>query len=362
MKQDRGLVAVAMSGGVDSSVAAALLLEKGYRVIGLTMRLRTDAEGRRASCCSLSSEHDATAVAVRLGFPHYTLDVSQEFLAEVIQDFIREYLLGRTPNPCERCNAFMKWQVLWDKAQTYGADYFATGHYARVQKDSSRMQMRRAAFRPKDQSYALWRISQEHLKHTLFPLGELSKTDVRKKASELELVNADAADSQEICFIPEGDYRDFLLKQNPEALHKIGSGEIVGPGGKVLGTHNGFPNYTIGQRKGLGLTWPRPLYVRQIDAETNRIFVDEEEGCYGSVMHIEQVNWVSWTTPTEPFDADVQIRYRDPSAPAHVVPQKDGTLIIEFVSPAFAIAPGQSAVFYQGDMLLGGGIISSNML
>lgn len=348
-----------MSGGVDSSVAAVRLLEMGYRVIGLTMRLWSDGERREASCCSIGSENDAANVAVQLGFPHYTVDLSQEFIADVMKDFTREYLRGRTPNPCERCNAFVKWQALWKKAQKFGANSFATGHYARIRKDSSRVEIHRAAFRAKDQSYALWRISQEHLSRTLFPLGEMSKGDVRKKAADLRLVNAKRADSQEICFIPEGNYREFLQNNNPEELHRIGDGEIIGPGGKLMGTHRGFPHFTIGQRRGLGLTWPRPLYVRHIDAETNRVYVDELEECYGKTMSAEEVNWVSWEKPSEPFEAEVQIRYRDPGQPARIVPQDNKTVQIEFLSPAFAITPGQSAVFYQGDLLLGGGVISS---
>lgn len=348
-----------MSGGVDSSVAAALLQEAGYRVIGLTMRLWSDGAESDASCCSISREHDATDVAVHLGFPHYTVDFSREFFASVVRNFTSEYLRGRTPNPCERCNAFMKWRALWERAQEFGADCFATGHYARVEEGPSRMYLRRAAFRPKDQSYALWRIPQEHLARTHFPLGELSKDQVRHKAAALGLVNANRADSQEICFISDGDYRHFLSRYSPGAWQDIGDGEIIGPGGDVMGYHRGFPHFTIGQRRGLGLTWPRPLYVHRIDAQTNRIFVDEEEGCLGDTMRVESVNWVSWERPSEPFEAEVQIRYRDPGKPARLSPQEDRSLLVEFLTPAWAIAPGQSAVFYQGDLLIGGGIIAS---
>jgi tRNA-specific 2-thiouridylase len=361
-RHNKGVVAVAMSGGVDSSVAAALLLEAGYRVMGLTMHLWSGGNGGETSCCSVSREQDATDVAVELGFPHYTVDFSKEFFGSVVQDFIAEYLRGRTPNPCERCNAFVKWRALWEKARKLGANYFATGHYARVQQDPSRMHLRRAAFRPKDQSYALWRIPQEQLAHTLFPLGEMSKDAVRRKAVDLGLVNAERSESQEVCFIADGDYRQFLNKYSPEALQHIGDGEIIGPKGQVLGIHHGYPNFTIGQRRGLGLTWPRPLYVHQIDAETNRVFVDEEDGCLGRSMRVESVNWVSWDAPSEPFEAEVQIRYRDPGGPARISPQDDGSLFVEFLAPAWAITPGQSAVFYSGDLLIAGGIIASTTM
>ncbi len=358
-RHSKGVVAVAMSGGVDSSVAAALLLESGHGVLGLTMRLWSDDGTSDASCCSVGGERDAASVAAQLGFPHYTVDFSREFFALVVQDFIGEYVHGRTPNPCVRCNTFMKWHLLWEKARKFGADCLATGHYARVEEGNERVLLRRAAFRQKDQSYALWGISQDQLGHTLFPLGEMTKENVRKKAVALGLPNAGRAESQEICFVSNDNYRNFLKERSPEVLKGIGSGEIIGPGGKVLGHHAGFPNYTVGQRHGLGLTWPRPLYVRQIDTARNRIFVDEEDGCYGQTMRVEQVNWVSWEQPSQPFEAEVQIRYRDPGKPAHLTPQDDGSVEVEFGSPAWAITPGQSAVFYQDELLIGGGIIAS---
>ncbi len=358
-RHNKTIVAVAMSGGVDSSVAAALLLEAGHDVVGLTMHLWSDEGTSKAPCCSFGGERDAAAVAAHLGFPHYTVDFSHEFFALVVKDFIGEYVRGHTPNPCIRCNTFMKWQLLWEKAQKFGAGYFATGHYARIEKSASRIHLRRAAIRQKDQSYALWGISQEQLNRTFLPLGEMSKDEVRKKAAALGLPNAQRNESQEICFVSNDNYRDFLKEHNPGVLEGIGSGEIIGPGGKVLGHHLGFPNYTIGQRRGLGLTWPRPLYVRHIDVATNRIFVDEEEGCYGHAMRVEQVNWVSWEKPSEAFEAEVQIRYRDPGNPARILPQEDGSVSVEFLSAAWAITPGQSAVFYQGDLLIGGGIIVS---
>ncbi|MFH1010812.1 MAG: tRNA 2-thiouridine(34) synthase MnmA [bacterium] len=358
-RNSRDVVAVAMSGGVDSSVAAALLLESGYRVIGLTMRLWSEDGGGNSPCCSLDGQRDAAAVASQLGFPHYTVDLSREFFTLVVKDFISEYVRGRTPNPCIRCNTFMKWQLLWEKAQKFGADFFATGHYARIERDPLRIHLRRAAFRSKDQSYALWGISQEELKRTILPLGNMRKEEVREKAVAFGLPNARRTESQEICFIPKDNYRDFLSEHGAEILQGLGSGEIIGPGGKVLGHHAGFPNYTIGQRHGLGLTWPRPLYVKRIDAEVNRIFVDEAEGCYGRAMRVEQVNWVSWEKPLEPFEVEVQIRYRDPGKPARLLPNDDGSVEVEFLSPAWAITPGQSAVFYHGDLLIGGGIIAS---
>jgi tRNA-specific 2-thiouridylase len=357
---EKGVVAVAMSGGVDSSVAAELLQESGHRVIGLTMHLWSEDNGSHFSCCSVDGQREAAAVAAQLGFPHYTVDFRHDFFALVIRDFISEYGRGHTPNPCIRCNTFMKWRLLWGEARKFGADYFATGHYARVEKTSRRTHLRRAAFRSKDQSYVLWGISQDELKHTLFPLGELSKETVREKALALGLPNAAREESQEICFIPDDKYRDFLNEHGPEVVRDIGPGEIIGPKEKMLGYHTGFPNYTIGQRHGLGLTWPRPLYVRQIDAATNRIFVDEEEGCYAKAMRVEQLNWVSWEKPSESCEAEVQIRYRDPGQSSRLRPNGDGSVEVEFSSPAWAVTPGQSAVFYQDDLLIGGGIITSS--
>jgi tRNA-specific 2-thiouridylase len=361
----RASVAVAMSGGVDSSVAAALLVQDGYDVLGLTMHLWTDPKGeemalnRASGCCSISMAQDAAAVAERMGFRHYVLDLSKEFHGAVVENFGQEYLQGRTPNPCVRCNSFIKWQTLLERAQKMGCDYLATGHYARVERAGDRWHLKRAAYGEKDQSYALWGLSQYSLAHTLFPLGHLSKPEVRQLAAGLDLKTADKAESQDICFVPDDDYRRFLADNFPEGLTVLERGEIVGPGGKVLGTHHGISRYTIGQRKGLGIAADRPLYVYEIDPASNRIYVDYDENCFHDSAMVHDVNWVSIARPDGPIHCSVKVRYRDPGHPAWVYPLTDGEARIEFVNPVRAVTPGQSAVFYEGDLVLGGGVISN---
>jgi tRNA-uridine 2-sulfurtransferase len=353
-----------MSGGVDSSVAAALLKQQGYDVIGLTMHLWTDAAGqemalnRASGCCSITMAQDAAAVAARLGFRHYVLDLSREFHGVVVENFGREYLAGRTPNPCVRCNTFIKWQTLLERARRMGCDFLATGHYARVGRFGERLTLKRSLHLEKDQSYALWGLTQDSLAHTLFPLGELPKTEVRKIAAELELTTADKPESQDICFVPDDDYRRFLRDNFPEALRLIERGEIVGPGGKVLGYHNGVSNYTVGQRKGLGIAADRPLYVTEIDPDVNRVYVDYDENCFSTSAHVHDVNWVSITPPTAPLACQVKVRYRDRGHEATVIPSADGTARLEFHAPVRAVTPGQSAVLYDGDLVLGGGVLS----
>jgi tRNA-specific 2-thiouridylase len=351
-----------MSGGVDSSVAAALLVQGGYDVIGLTMHLWTDPKGeemalnRASGCCSINMSQDAAAVANRLGFRHYVLDLSREFHGSVVENFGAEYLAGRTPNPCVRCNSFVKWQTLLERSRKMGCDYLATGHYARVARVGDRMQLRRALHHEKDQSYALWGLSQESLAHTIFPLGELTKPEVRKLASELDLATADKPESQDICFVPDDDYRRFLKDNFPEGLQLLERGEIIGPGGKVLGLHSGVTNYTIGQRKGLGIAADRPLYVYEIDPVSNRVYVDYDENCFSESALVHSVNWVSIAEPEGPITCQVKVRYRDAGHGATIIPQPDGTVRIEFESPVRAVTPGQSAVFYDGDVVLGGGV------
>jgi len=360
----RSVVAVAMSGGVDSSVAAALLAMQGHEVIGLTMHLWTDPAGeelalnRASGCCSVTMARDAAAVAQRTGFRHYVLDLSREFHSAVIEDFGHEYLQGHTPNPCVRCNTFVKWQTLLDRARRMGCDYLATGHYARVDRSGSRVRLLRAAHLEKDQSYALWGLSQESLKHTLFPVGELSKAEVRRIAGELDLRTADKPESQDICFVPDNDYRRFVKEHFSSNLPVLEQGEIVGPDNRVLGYHGGVTRFTVGQRRGLGISAERALYVTRIDARANRVFVSYDDECFASVAAAATVNWISIAPPEGPVECSVKVRYRDDLHPARVHPLQGNRVRIEFDKPVRAVTPGQSAVFYDGETVLGGGILS----
>ena len=361
---ERPTVAVAMSGGVDSSVAAALLVVQGFDVVGLTMHLWTDEKGqemslnRASGCCSITMSQDARQVAERLGLKHYVLDLSKEFHGAVVENFAGEYLAGRTPNPCVRCNTFVKWQTLLERARKIGCDYLATGHYARVDRTGERATLSRARYLEKDQSYALWGLSQDSLEHTFFPLGELPKSEVRTIAANLKLVTADKPESQDICFVPDNDYRRFLKDNFSSELTVLEKGEVIGPGGKLLGHHEGVAHYTVGQRKGLGISADRPLYVTHIDPVTNRIYLDYDELCVFDSAHVLDTNWVSVPEPRSEITCTIKVRYRDEPHPAIVTPGPNRTAAIRFREPVRAVTPGQSAVFYDGDLVLGGGVLS----
>lgn len=353
-----------MSGGVDSSVAAALLVEQGYDVIGLTMHLWTDEKGeemslnRASGCCSVTMSQDAREVAERLGFKHYVLNLSKEFHGSVVENFAGEYLRGRTPNPCVRCNTFVKWQTLLEKARKLGCEYLATGHYARVERTSGRAMLRRASYPEKDQSYALWGLSQHSLNHTLFPLGDLPKSKVRELARGLELVTADKPESQDICFVPDNNYRRFLQDNFGSQLKVLGGGEFIGPDGQVLGRHDGISSFTVGQRKGLGLSVGRKMYVTKIEPATDRVYVDYDENCADEIAFGHDSNWVSIAEPAGAIQCEVKIRYRSEAVAAIVTPLADNKVKIEFEQPVRAVTPGQSAVFYRDDYVLGGAILS----
>lgn len=357
-------VAIAMSGGVDSSVAAALLVEHGFDVIGLTMHLWTDAKGeemslnRASGCCSITMSQDARAVSDRIGIKHYVLNLSKEFHGSVVENFAGEYLAGRTPNPCVRCNTFVKWQTLLEKSRKLGCEYLATGHYARVERSEGRAKLLKATYPEKDQSYALWGLSQHSLNHTLFPLGDLPKSKVRELARGLDLVTADKPESQDICFVPDNNYRRFLQDNFGMQLKVLGGGEFIGPDGRVMGRHEGISNFTIGQRKGLGLSAGRPLYVKRIEPETDRVYLDFDENCLDSQAFGHDANWVSVNEPTEPIACDVKIRYRSEPVGALLTALPDRKVKIVFDSPVRAVTPGQSAVFYDRDYVLGGAILS----
>jgi tRNA-specific 2-thiouridylase len=357
-------VLVAMSGGVDSSVAAALLAEEGHDLVGLTMKnwCYGEGEGEGRSCCSLEAIEAARAVADRLGFPHYVVDFERPFTAHVIRPFVRDYLSGRTPNPCVECNAHVRFPGLWQRARMFGCEAFATGHYARVDPGSDPPRIRRARSAGKDQSYVLWGVPPAVLGHLLLPLGGLEKEDVRRLAAERGLVSADRPDSQEICFVPGGDYGAFLEERTggeasgdgvPDTLRP---GDVVTAEGRVVGTHRGVARYTIGQRRGLGVTLGAPVFVVGLDAARNRVVVGPAEDLEAGRAELRSVRWPG--REEESVEVRVQLRSRHRAAPARVVRLPGGRARVEFERPQRAVTPGQSAVFYRGDTVVGGGIVA----
>lgn len=354
-------VVIAMSGGVDSSVAAALLVQQGYEVIGITLNvwpklLPDEATEREDACCSLSAVEDARRIADRLNIPHYVLNFREVFAEKVIANFVAEYKRGRTPNPCIRCNEFIKFDALLSRALALEAEFVATGHYIRLARDEARDRfiLNRAADRSKDQSYVLYVLRQDQLAHSLFPLGGMAKSDTRRLAKELALPVANKPDSQEICFVQDNDYGGFLRSYDPGLATP---GPILDAGGNLLGTHKGIIHYTVGQRKGLGLAAGRPLYVVALDAARNAVVVGAEEQLYARGLVAEGVNWVSVEWPTEPIRAAVKIRYRAREVPATLHALEGDRVRVRFDEPQKAVTPGQAVVFYDGDLLLGGGSI-----
>lgn len=362
LRKNKETIVVAMSGGVDSSVSAALLLEQGYHVIGVTMKTyEFDEVGgnveNETSCCGLGAIHDARLVAAKLGIPHYVVDFRSVFNKEVIGNFVDEYLQGRTPNPCVICNREIKWGQLLKKAEALGAERIATGHYARLSYDPGRKRfgIARAKFLEKDQSYALWAIGQEALSKTMFPLGEVTKPQVRELAARFGLRTANKQESYEICFVPDNRYDRFLKEQVAGLEMQVAGGEII-RNGEAVGTHRGYPFYTIGQRRGIG-AYGAKMYVTGIEKATNRIVVGPENDLFRSGLIAESVNWVGIPPSREPLRVAAKVRYKDDATPATVTPLGDDSIRVQFVAPKRAITPGQSVVFYDGDLLLGGGII-----
>ena len=354
-------VAVAMSGGVDSSVAAALLKRQGHEVVGVTMRFLdqdpAEAGGGRG-CCGMLAVRDAARVAATLGFPHYPLDFRQDFERDIIEDFCSEYARGRTPNPCIRCNEKVKFRVLLGRLQELGAERLATGHYARVTQDGNgSWQLRKGVDERKDQSYFLYTLTQDQMARVLMPVGELTKAEVRNLARSIGLPVADKAESQEICFIPDNDYPGFLRRRRPEMFRP---GPVLDSSGNEIGRHDGIAGYTVGQRRGFGIALGERRYVVSIDAERNTVVLGAEEECRSGQGIVEDINWVSGSPPEARFDAVVKIRYQHPGARARVEPLEGRRARVTFDEPQWAITPGQAMVFYNGDVVLGGGTITDS--
>ena len=352
-------VVVAMSGGVDSSVTAALLKEQGYEVFGVTMKLSNweSKEGRTfGGCCGSKDFYDARSVAQTLGIPHYSFDYVEKFKGSVIGYFKDSYMKGETPNPCIACNQNVKFDYLLEQSLALGADFLATGHYARIRQGSKGFELQKAVDLSKDQSYVLYGLGQKELSRILFPLGDLTKSEVRDIARRAGLRTADKPDSYEICFVPNEDYRQFISEEVPDAERP--SGPIRHVDGRVLGQHKGLPFYTIGQREGLGISVGHPLYVTALETSSNTLVVGGKEDVLSQSVIVRQVTWVSGKTPVFPLSADVKIRSRHVGAPATLDHDPAGVKVM-FESPQSAVTPGQFAVFYEGDSVLGGGVINN---
>ncbi len=356
----KGTVVVGMSGGVDSSVAAWLLLQQGYDVVGVTMRIwqdeDSDVQAENGGCCGLSAVEDARQVAWKLGIPYYVMNFKDEFQKKVIDYFIREYVRGRTPNPCIACNRFVKWESLLRRSMEIGADYIATGHYARVERlEGGRFAVRSSVTAEKDQTYALYSLTQEQLAHTLMPVGQYRKEEIRAIAEQLKLPIAHKPDSQEICFVPDGDYAGFINRSVKESPPE---GNFVDREGRVLGRHRGIIHYTVGQRKGLGLAMGHPVFVTEIRPETNEVVIGEAEEVFSRELICSHLSWMAVDgLHGSRRRASAKIRYGHRGAACELEEMGPDRVRVRFDEPQRAVTPGQAAVFYDGEYVLGGGVI-----
>ena len=350
-------VLIAMSGGVDSSVAAYLMKQRGCDCVGVTMRLFSNDDiglSREKSCCSLDDVQDARSVAAKLAIPYYVFNFTGDFKSQVIDRFTSAYACGQTPNPCIDCNRYLKFERLYERAQLMGCDAVVTGHYARIGQENGRFVLKKALDASKDQSYVLYSLTQEQLAHTRLPLGEFEKTDTRRIAEELGFFNARKPDSQDICFVPDGDYAAFIERTTGKSYP---AGNFVDEQGNVLGRHRGIIHYTIGQRRGLGIAAETPLYVKRIDPERNEVVLCRDEALYSRALTAKELNWMAFETPPDSFRASAKIRYRHTEQPCTVKVLPGGRVAVEFDEPQRAATPGQAVVFYRGDTVLGGGVI-----
>ena len=358
----KGKVLVAMSGGIDSTVTALMLHQQGYDVVGITMKTwdyaASGGSKKETGCCNLDSFNDARMAAVQHGFPHYILDIREEFGSFVVENFVDEYLAGRTPNPCVLCNTHIKWRALLKRADALGCEFIATGHYAQVrQHDNGRFYISKGVDETKDQSYVLWGLQQDLLSRTLLPLGPFRKTEIRQMAHDFGYPElAKKSESYEICFVPDNDYRGFLKRKVGGLEEKVAGGYFVDKEGNILGQHKGYPFYTIGQRKGLDITFGKPVYVTAINPDTNTVVLGDEEDLEKEDMKVAKVNWMKYEGAQEPMEAITKIRYKDKGS-LSVLSATGSDVSVRFFERAKGIARGQSAVFYEGDDVIGGGII-----
>jgi tRNA-specific 2-thiouridylase len=355
-----------MSGGIDSSISALLLHEQGYEVVGITMKTWDYASSggstKETGCCSLDSINDARMLAVHLGFPHMILDIRNEFGNYIIDNFVDEYLAGRTPNPCVLCNTHIKWEALLKRADMLDCEFIATGHYARIREENNRFVISKGLDQHKDQSYVLWGLTQESLKRTIFPLQNYRKTEIKQMAIDNGYVDlATKSESYEICFVPDNDYRGFLKNKVKGLEEKVNGGNFIDRTGRVLGKHKGYPFYTVGQRKGLEIAVGEPLHVLEILPETNTVVLGTKEDLEKQTIQVGKYNLIKYASLPDNFEALTKIRYKDPGTMANLTMEND-KLNVLFQSSVSAVAPGQSAVFYENDDLIGGGIIERQRL